>query len=219
MKPQEELVWACFRTFAADPAAAVSTLTTSERPHDRRSSLASLIATDSQAPSVFRGRHSVLSSEDLGEMAGARIADLETDVEDTDFGLSQQPPRLGVSQPRQILRGRDTDRLFELPRKVELAHADFGGKFSVEAARMAAEDFGGKVLDAPVEIITADHQNKPDIASNIARQWYDTEQVDAIMELTTSSVALAVQALSAEKKKIDLVTGAATADLTIRWRR
>jgi branched-chain amino acid transport system substrate-binding protein len=63
-------------------------------------------------------------------------------------------------------------------------------------------------------VVSADHQNKPDIASNIARQWYDTEQVDAIMELTTSSVALAVQGISAEKKKIDIVTGAATTDLT-----
>ncbi|AJD45048.1 ABC transporter substrate-binding protein [Rhizobium sp. SEMIA 4085] len=93
-------------------------------------------------------------------------------------------------------------------------YADFGGKSSVEAAQMAVEDFGGKVLDAPVEIVDADHQNKPDIASNIARQWYDTEQVDAIMELTTSSVALAVQAIGKEKKKIDIVTGAATTDLT-----
>ena len=93
-------------------------------------------------------------------------------------------------------------------------YADFGGKSSVEAAKMAVEDFGGKVLDMPVEIVNADHQNKPDIASNIARQWYDTEQVDAIMELTTSSVALAVQAIAKEKKKIDIVTGAATTDLT-----
>ena len=61
---------------------------------------------------------------------------------------------------------------------------------------------------------TADHQNKADVASNIARQWYDTENVDAIMELTTSSVALAVQALSEEKEKIDIVTGAATTELT-----
>ncbi|MDO5369533.1 ABC transporter substrate-binding protein [Paracoccus sp. (in: a-proteobacteria)] len=93
-------------------------------------------------------------------------------------------------------------------------YADFGGLGSVEAARMAVEEMGSTVLGAPVEIVSADHQNKADIASNIARQWYDTEQVDSIMELTTSSVALAVQALSAEKKKIDLVTGAATADLT-----
>ncbi|KWV56205.1 MULTISPECIES: ABC transporter substrate-binding protein [Rhizobium] len=93
-------------------------------------------------------------------------------------------------------------------------YADFGGKSSVEAAKMAVEDFGGKVLGVPVEIVDADHQNKPDIASNIARQWYDTEQVDAIMELTTSSVALAVQAIAKEKKKINIVTGAATTDLT-----
>jgi branched-chain amino acid transport system substrate-binding protein len=53
-------------------------------------------------------------------------------------------------------------------------YADFGGKWSVEAARMAVEDFGGKVLNTPIEIINADHQNKPDIASSIARQWYDT---------------------------------------------
>ncbi|MCE6960669.1 ABC transporter substrate-binding protein [Cereibacter sphaeroides] len=93
-------------------------------------------------------------------------------------------------------------------------YADFGGKFSYEAARMAVEDFGGKVLDKPVEVVTADHQNKPDIASNIARQWYDTEQVDAIMELTTSSVALAVQALSQEKQKVTITAGAATTELT-----
>ncbi|MGF3027050.1 ABC transporter substrate-binding protein [Methylobacterium aquaticum] len=93
-------------------------------------------------------------------------------------------------------------------------YADFGGRGSVEAARMAVEDFGGKVLDVPVQIVDADHQNKPDVASNIARQWYDTDRVDAIMELTTSSVALAVQGLSKEKRKITIVDGAATSDLT-----
>jgi len=93
-------------------------------------------------------------------------------------------------------------------------YADFGGKWSYEAARMAAEDFGGKVLNAPVEVITADHQNKPDIASSIARQWYDRERVDAIMELTTSSVALAVQGITKDKKRINIVTGAASTELT-----
>ncbi len=93
-------------------------------------------------------------------------------------------------------------------------YADFGGKSSVEAAKMAVEDFGGKVLGVPVEIVDADHQNKADIASNIARQWFDTEQVDSIMELTTSSVALAVQAIAKEKKKVNIVTGAATTELT-----
>lgn len=93
-------------------------------------------------------------------------------------------------------------------------YADFGGRYSYEAARMAVEDFGGTVLDAPIEVVTADHQNKPDVASNIARQWYDTEQVDTIMELTTSSVGLAVQALSLDAKKITINTGAATTELT-----
>ncbi|MEE7504136.1 ABC transporter substrate-binding protein [Methylobacterium sp. C33D] len=93
-------------------------------------------------------------------------------------------------------------------------YAEYGGQGSVEAARMAVEDMGGKIGSVPIEILTADHQNKPDIASAIARQWYDRDGVDAIMELTTSSVALAVQGLSKEKKKITITTGAATSDLT-----
>ena len=93
-------------------------------------------------------------------------------------------------------------------------YADFGGKWSVAAAKMAVEDFGGQVLGRPVEILDADHQNKPDVASNIARKWYDNDHVDAIMELTPSSVALAVQALSKERRKINIVTAAATTDLT-----
>ena len=93
-------------------------------------------------------------------------------------------------------------------------YADFGGKWSVEAAKMAVEDFGGKVLDKPIEVVTADHQNKPDIATGVARRWYDVDKVDAIMELTTSSVALAVQEVSKAAKKINIVTGAATTRLT-----
>src|SRR5258705_6609396 len=93
-------------------------------------------------------------------------------------------------------------------------YADAGGKDSLEAARMAVEDFGGKVLGQKIEIVTADHQNQPDLATAIARRWYDTEGVDMITELTTSSVALAVQELSKEKKKIDIVVGAATTRIT-----
>jgi branched-chain amino acid transport system substrate-binding protein len=93
-------------------------------------------------------------------------------------------------------------------------YADYGGKYSVEAARMAIEDFGGTVLGQKIEMITGDHQNKPDLAASIARRWYDVENVDMITELTTSSVALAVQELSKEKKKIDIVVGAATSRIT-----
>ena len=93
-------------------------------------------------------------------------------------------------------------------------YSALGGTGSLEAVKMAAEEFGGKIGDAPIEVVGADHQNKADIGSNIARQWYDTEQVDTIFDLTTSSVALAVRALSDEKKKITMVTGGGTTDLT-----
>ncbi len=121
---------------------------------------------------------------------------------------------VGASYPAAVPQFSDNKIKIGILNDQSGVYADFGGKWSVEAAKMAVEDFGGKVKDIPIEVVTADHQNKPDIASNIARQWYDTEQVDAIMELTTSSVALAVQGISAEKKKIDIVTGAATTDLT-----
>ena len=93
-------------------------------------------------------------------------------------------------------------------------YADYGGKYSLEAAKMAVEDFGGEVLGQKVEIVSADHQNKPDLGVSIARRWYDVEGVDMITELTTSSVALAIHELSKEKKKIDIVVGAATSRLT-----
>src|SRR5207344_3373335 len=93
-------------------------------------------------------------------------------------------------------------------------YADYGGKWSFEAAKMAVEDFGGEVLGHKIEVISADHQNKPDLGSAIARRWYDVENVDMITELTTSSVALAIHELSKEKKKIDIVVGAATSRLT-----
>ncbi|HEY0218424.1 MAG TPA: ABC transporter substrate-binding protein [Afipia sp.] len=93
-------------------------------------------------------------------------------------------------------------------------YADYGGKWSVEAARMAIEDFGGTVLGQKIELVDADHQNKPDLGVSIARRWYDVENVDMITELTTSSVALAVQDLSKQAKKIDIVVGAATSRIT-----
>src|SRR5260370_1647449 len=93
-------------------------------------------------------------------------------------------------------------------------YADYGGKWSFEAAKMAVEDFGGSVLGQKIEVISADHQNKPDLATSIARRWYEVEGVDMITELTTSSVALAVHELSKQMKKIDIVVGAATSRLT-----
>jgi branched-chain amino acid transport system substrate-binding protein len=84
----------------------------------------------------------------------------------------------------------------------------------VEAVQMAIEDAGGKVLGRPVEVLSADHQTKPDIGAAIARRWYDTENVKMITGLGTSSVALAVRKISQEKGLIDINTGAASSDLT-----
>ncbi|MBI3701644.1 MAG: ABC transporter substrate-binding protein [Afipia sp.] len=93
-------------------------------------------------------------------------------------------------------------------------YADYGGKWSYEAALMAVEEFGGTVLGQKIEVVSADHQNKPDLGVSIARRWYEVENVDMITELTTSSVALAVHDLSKQMKKIDIVVGAATSRLT-----
>jgi branched-chain amino acid transport system substrate-binding protein len=93
-------------------------------------------------------------------------------------------------------------------------YADFGGKTSADAARMAVEDVGGKVLGKSIEIIIGDHQNKPDVGSAIARRWFDVDGVSAVAELTNSAVALAVQQIAKEKGKITLSTGPATTRLT-----
>ncbi|BBK44274.1 ABC transporter substrate-binding protein [Allostella vacuolata] len=93
-------------------------------------------------------------------------------------------------------------------------YADITGQGSVAAARMAVEDFGGTVNGKKIEIVFADHQNKPDVGSNVARQWYDRDGVDAIVDVPTSSVALAIAAVSKEKNKAFLNSGAASSDLT-----
>lgn len=93
-------------------------------------------------------------------------------------------------------------------------YADLSGEGSVIAARMAVEDFGAAEKGLNVEIISADHQNKPDIGSNIARQWYDQEGVDVILDVPTSSVALAVADITAEKNGVLIDSGGGTTALT-----
>ncbi|MFG1257337.1 ABC transporter substrate-binding protein [Xanthobacter flavus] len=88
--------------------------------------------------------------------------------------------------------------------------SDLGGNGTTIAARMAVEDFGGKVLGRPIEIVSGDHQNKPDLALSIARKWYDIEGVGLITGLTNSAVALGVQKLAADKNKINIVQNAST---------
>ena len=104
-------------------------------------------------------------------------------------------------------------------------YADLSGEGSVIAARMAVEDFKATEKGIKVEIVSADHQNKPDVGSTIARTWYDQDGVDLILDVPTSSVALAVNQITREKNKIHINSGAASSDLsgkacspnTIHW--
>src|SRR5262244_1744624 len=93
-------------------------------------------------------------------------------------------------------------------------YADLAGQGSVVAARMAVEDYGAAAKGLKVEIIFADHQNKADVGSQIARQWYDAEKVDMIMDVPNSGVALAVNQITRDKGKAFIVSSAATSDLT-----
>jgi branched-chain amino acid transport system substrate-binding protein len=93
-------------------------------------------------------------------------------------------------------------------------YVDIGGPGSVEAAKMAIADFGGSSNGKKIEIVSADHQNKPDVGGALARQWYDNDGVDVIVDVPTSSVALAVQDVARERKKAFLISGAASSDLT-----
>ncbi|WP_372604275.1 ABC transporter substrate-binding protein [Actibacterium sp.] len=93
-------------------------------------------------------------------------------------------------------------------------YSDVAGEGAVVAAQMAVDEFGGTVAGAPIEIVSADHQNKADIAANKAREWGDTDGVDAFAELVTTSVALAVFEVAKQQNKIALVSGAASSPLT-----
>ncbi|MBS0246570.1 MAG: ABC transporter substrate-binding protein [Proteobacteria bacterium] len=92
--------------------------------------------------------------------------------------------------------------------------ADVGGPGSILAARMAVQDFGGSVDGTPIEIITADHQNKPDVASAIAREWFDRQGVDVIVDLPHSGVVFGLSALATEKKRSLMISGAASVEIT-----
>jgi branched-chain amino acid transport system substrate-binding protein len=92
--------------------------------------------------------------------------------------------------------------------------ADLGGPGSVTAARMAVEDAGGKVLGKPVEIVFADHQNKPDVAVNLARQWFEVGKIDMAIGFDNSAVALAVEQLAADHDRIAIAGAVGTTAFT-----
>lgn len=93
-------------------------------------------------------------------------------------------------------------------------YRDIGGPGSVVAAQMAIDDFGGKVLGKPIQLVSADHQNKPDVGSAIARKWYSEDGVDVITDVPTSSVALSVENVSRKLHRLVLFTGAGSSDIT-----
>ena len=93
-------------------------------------------------------------------------------------------------------------------------YADFGGPGAVVAARMAVEDFGGKVLGKPIDIIVADHQSKADIGAAIARQWFDADKVDMVIGFDNSSVALAVEQVAFQKNRIAIAGAIGTTAFT-----
>src|SRR6185436_11839627 len=93
-------------------------------------------------------------------------------------------------------------------------YTDLAGAGSVAAAKMAVEDSGIEKRGYKVEYVSADHQNKPDVGSAIARQWYDTDKVDVIVDVPNSGVALAVNQITKEKGKVFLASGPASSDLT-----
>ena len=94
------------------------------------------------------------------------------------------------------------------------SYQDISGKGSVAAAQLAVDEFGAKIAGIPIEVVSADVQSKPDIASAIARQWYDQDGVDIILDLPASNVALAVQDLARTRGKISVTTGGGSTDLT-----
>jgi branched-chain amino acid transport system substrate-binding protein len=93
-------------------------------------------------------------------------------------------------------------------------YSDIGGPGSTAAAKLAIADFTANNKDIKVELLSADHQNKPDIGSNIVNQWYDVEKVDLVIDVPNSGVALAVSQIAANKNKVFIVSGAAASDLT-----
>jgi branched-chain amino acid transport system substrate-binding protein len=93
-------------------------------------------------------------------------------------------------------------------------YSDFAGPGSVEAVKMAAEDFRAANQSIAVEVVSADGQNKPDIATTIARRWFDTEKVDMVIDIPTSGIALPLAAIVKEKNKVMIATTAGTSDLS-----
>lgn len=115
-----------------------------------------------------------------------------------------------------IIRAQSTSKPVKIGLLSDMGgpYRDVGGPGNRVATEMAIEDFGGSVLDRPIQILQADDQNKPDISTSIARQWIDDQGVDVLADGAASSAGLAIQQVCREKKRIYLITGPATSDMT-----
>ena len=118
--------------------------------------------------------------------------------------------------PELAQQGKVSDRVVKIGLLLDMnsLYADLTGEGSVAAARMAIEDFGGKVLGAPVELVYVDHQNKADIAAAKAREWFDTDRVDIIADVAASATALAAQEVARQKNRIIMFNGPGATRLT-----
>ena len=121
-----------------------------------------------------------------------------------------------IALPVWVARAQVSDGVVKIGVLADMSglYADLSGPGSIAAAQMAVEDFGGTVLGRRVVVVSADHQNKPDVGASIARAWYDREQVDAVVDVPVSSVAFAVQQASRERNKVLLLSAAGASDLT-----
>jgi branched-chain amino acid transport system substrate-binding protein len=121
---------------------------------------------------------------------------------------------LGAAAPVATAQAQTTKVKIGILTDMSSVYSGIGGPGSVAAAKLAVEDFDPAAHNMNVEIVSADHQNKPDVGAGIARQWYDVDGVDAVVDVPNSGVALAVNEVTREKNKVFLVSNAATSDLT-----
>ena len=119
-----------------------------------------------------------------------------------------------VASPAIVRAAADTPLKFGVLTDMNGLFADNGGKGSVAAAQLAIDEWGGSVLGRPIELVSADHQNKPDIGGNIAREWYDQNGVDVILDVPVSSVCIAVQNFAKDRNKMFITSAGGSADLS-----
>src|SRR5690606_34795163 len=165
---------------------------------------------DRQSRTGSQSREITRLSRRVGSNGASRAATEENDMTKTGFTLASFAASLmatsALAQDITVKLGVLNDR--------SGVYADLSGEGSVIAARMAVEDFGAADKGINVEIVSADHQNKPDVASTIARQWIDQEGVNAIFDVPTSSAALAINEITKDANALFINSGAAASELT-----